>query len=258
MQQDKSENKQSFHLRLKSELVESSAALEKFKKSDLHILCLAYSLQIQKSKTNSEIIEKLSEKVSACEAIPEPQHLIRPETDKRNKESEISSARNIEETKSLENPQSLDILENPEPSDVLENPQPGPSGMHLQSVHVQDDEHNEQSDMSLLTVLESNTDLSNVASVDPIQEESQADQQATSKDGKISTGKGKGRGKGKKKRKKLRMMHVEFVRAVKIGFVVMNAYGKRYQLKKRDTFVQCAIKCFVYLGGARNAQCIVI
>jgi hypothetical protein len=31
----------SFHLRLKSELVESSAPLEKFKKSDLHILCLA-------------------------------------------------------------------------------------------------------------------------------------------------------------------------------------------------------------------------
>jgi hypothetical protein len=67
----------------------------------------------------------------------------------------ISSARNIEETKSLENPQPLDILENSEPSDVLENPQPsdarenpqpGPSGMHLQSVHVLDDEHNEQSD----------------------------------------------------------------------------------------------------------------
>lgn len=134
---------------------------------------------------------KNSEKVSACEAIPEPQHLIRPETDKRNKESEISSARNIEETKSLENPQSLDILENsetsdvlenPQSSDALENPQPGPSGMHLQSVHVLDDEHNEHSDMSLLTVTE----------------------------------------KGQKMRKK----HVEFVikniRAVKIGFVVMN------------------------------------
>lgn len=192
MQQDKSENKQSFHLRLKSELVESSAALEKFKKSDLHILCLAYSLQIQKSKTKRKIIEKLSEKVSVCEAIPKPQHLIRPGTDKRNKESEISSARNIEETKSLENPQSLDILENsetsdvlenPQSSDALENPQPGPSGMHLQSVHVLDDEHNEHSDMSLLTVTE----------------------------------------KGQKMRKK----HVEFVikniRAVKIGFVVMNA-----------------------------------
>ena len=139
---------------------------------------------------------------SACEVIPEPQHLITHETDKRNKESEISSARNIEETLLLENPQSLDILKNPEPSDVLENPQPGPFGMHLQSVHVQDDEHNEQSDMSLLTVLESNTDLSNVASADPIQEESQADQQATSKGGKKSTGKGKGRGKGKGKGKK--------------------------------------------------------
>lgn len=145
------------------------------------------------------------------EGVPELQHLIRPETDKRNKESEMSPARNIEETKSRENPQSLDILENPEPShvlenpqpsDVLENPQPGPSGMHLQSVHIQDDEHNEQSDMSLLTVLESNTDLSNVASADPIQEESRADQQATSKGGKKSTGKGKGRGKGKGKGKK--------------------------------------------------------
>ena len=69
--------------------------------------------------------------------------------------------------------------------------------MHLQSVHVLDDEHNEQSDMSLLTVLESNTDLSNVASADPIQEESQSDQQATSKGGKKSTGKGKGKGKGR-------------------------------------------------------------
>jgi hypothetical protein len=35
----------------------------------------------------------------------------------RNKESGISLARNIEESKSLENPQSLDILENSEPSD---------------------------------------------------------------------------------------------------------------------------------------------
>jgi hypothetical protein len=69
--------------------------------------------------------------------------------------------------------------------------------MHLQSVHVLDDEHNEQSDMSLLTVLESDTDLSNVASADPIQEESQSDQQATSKGGKKSTGKGKGNGKGR-------------------------------------------------------------
>jgi hypothetical protein len=59
--------------------------------------------------------------------------------------------------------------------------------MHLQSVHVLDDEHNEQSDMSLLTVLESNTDLSNVASADLIQEESQSDQQATSTGGKKST-----------------------------------------------------------------------
>lgn len=67
--------------------------------------------------------------------------------------------------------------------------------MHLQSVHVLDDEHNEQSDMSLLTVLESDTDLSNVASADPIQEESQSDQQATPKGGKKSTGKGKGNGK---------------------------------------------------------------
>lgn len=64
MQQDKSENKQSFHLRLKSELVESSATLKKFKKSDIHILCLAYSLQIQKSKTKRKIIEKLRESIS--------------------------------------------------------------------------------------------------------------------------------------------------------------------------------------------------
>ena len=75
LREDKSENKEAFHLRLKSELMQGSTALDKFKKPDLMTLCAAYSIQIAKSKKKFEIVEILSRAVQDCNVIPNPEIL---------------------------------------------------------------------------------------------------------------------------------------------------------------------------------------
>ena len=114
LQKDDSENKQAFHLRLKSELLQGLEVLDKqFKKADLIKLCHAYDIKIADTKKKGEFVEALSEKILKCESVPYPQllHTL-------NKVS-------VTVTSSTEQPGPSSYTTQPAPSS--DNEQPGPS-----------------------------------------------------------------------------------------------------------------------------------
>ncbi|CAG2254809.1 unnamed protein product [Mytilus edulis] len=120
LQADESENKQAFHLRLKSDLFQGIAVLNKFQKSELITLCAAYDIKLAKSRKKCDFIDELSKKALICDVILFPKDL-----QSKSATSEIFTTidhQNIE-FPATELPASFDINEQP----AAVSPQPGPS-----------------------------------------------------------------------------------------------------------------------------------
>ena len=112
--QKDSENKQAFHLRQKSELLQGLEVLDKhFKNADLIKLCHAYDIKITDTKETTEFFEALSEKILKCESVPYPQLL------------QTLSKLSVTVTSITEQPGPSWYTTQPAPSS--DNEQPGPS-----------------------------------------------------------------------------------------------------------------------------------
>ena len=120
---DKSENKQAFHLRLKSDILQETVSLDKqFKKNELASLCLAYNIKIAKNRKKCDFIEQLSKKVLTCDSMPNPQVFV----------STSSATEHIQVSENVATERIVHDDAQPGPSAPLqlEDQQPGPSSVH--------------------------------------------------------------------------------------------------------------------------------
>lgn len=123
---DDSCNKEVSHLRLKSDLIQGTDAMNKtFNKQQLTTLCAAYNVTVPKSMKKTDIIQKLKEKVLECNEMPNPEILSSKKTSGIDTTSENIEA---QETETL-NPdiQEFEVLEIMEDQPVQDDAVAGPS-----------------------------------------------------------------------------------------------------------------------------------